>query len=101
VDQIDWQQFSKNKGKFWTAEIIETFMNNLHFKRAQYALDPNLSKNENLPWSVEFLLEYESLWDYSELAKNKEVYRCLASYITDDIINEIMSAIPNFKFLKQ
>jgi hypothetical protein len=101
VDQIDWQQFSKNKGKFWTEEIIEKFKNKLHFKRAQYALDPNLSDNESLPWSVEFLLKYESLWDYYELAKNKEVYRCLAPYITDGIVNEIMNTLPNFKFLKQ
>lgn len=99
-NKIDWQAFSINKGKFWTEELINTFSDKLHFKRAQFALDPNLSSNRFLPWSIDLLIKYKDKWDYFELAKNKVVYETIAQNITDEMIDEIISTIPDYKFLK-
>lgn len=69
-EHINWGEgfgsgVSFNRGLFWTAEIIRKF----HSRFEHPDCRRELSKNPSLPWSEEFLEEFDDLFDWDILCE--------------------------------
>jgi hypothetical protein len=58
-----------------------------------------LSSNENLSWSFELIFEFEYLWHFLTLARNKTAFQyALKEDLNDDFIGKVMHCIEsNYK----
>lgn len=72
-DFWDWDWLCMNKGISWDTKMIDRFIDKVEWGGREYFPDNSfrvkggLISNENLDWSIDFILRYEEYIDFEEL----------------------------------
>lgn len=72
-DKWDWNLLSINNGIGFTVEQIKKYMDLLTWDSGPSS-NQNIASNENLPWSVEFIANYRSQWQWWSLCRNPSIH---------------------------
>lgn len=72
-DLWDWEWLCQNEGVLWNEKMIDHFKDKVQWGGREYDKDNwfrsagGLITNDNLPWSIDFLIRYEEQIDFDEL----------------------------------
>lgn len=72
-DFWDWEWLCMNEGIYWNTELIELYIDKVEWGGRKYSSDGSfrveggLISNENLDWTIDFILRYEEYIDFEEL----------------------------------
>lgn len=70
-DVIFWGDVSENEEIEWSAGLVQTFLKYLKDEKGK--LNSTLHYNSKLPWSVEFIRHFETLWYWDILGEKSEI----------------------------
>lgn len=65
---INWDLLSSNENICWSTEYLSKVINSGYLK-SSWAL----SRNNCLPWSINFIEKHNEFWDWSQLSQNKSL----------------------------
>lgn len=66
-----WDDICENEEIDWSIGLVQTFLKN--FKDEKGKLNSILHYNRKLPWSVEFIRQFETLWYWDILGEKSEI----------------------------
>lgn len=70
-DVLCWDEICENEEINWSTELIQTFLKYLSDEKGK--LNAILHYNNKLPWSVEFIRQFETLWYWDILGEKCEI----------------------------
>lgn len=70
-DVIFWDDVSENEEIEWSTGLVQTFLKYLKDEKGK--LNSILHYNNKLPWSVEFIRHFETLWYWDILGEKSEI----------------------------
>lgn len=105
---LDWTNLCSNEGIIWNSDLIDSFskyikwggwkpcelldeMGNEISPVGGSQFDFGLINNKSIPWSIDFLLNYEHELEFEALGSNSAVWnKVFKLYINDEMIDIIM-----------
>ncbi len=99
IDFWDWEWLCQNKGVPWNAELIDRFIDKVEWGGRKYSSDGSfrvkggLISNENLDWTIDFLLRYEKHIDFDELFNDAVWDKAFKPYVDEIIVETIFRLI--------
>ena len=95
IDFWDWEWLCQNEGVSWNEEMIDHFKDKVQWGGREYNEDNSfrsaggLITNENLPWSIDFLIRYEEHIDFDELWGHHVWDKAFKPYIDKKVVDTI------------
>jgi|GEM_PF-5689129 len=89
---LNWKAIGLNKGISWTESQFERFQHHLPWQNELLSVD-NISGNENLPWSAEFIHRYHDKWNWWALSRNEGIN------LTPELIEEFKPHLVELQLL--
>lgn len=96
IDFWDWEWLCMNEGVPWDNELINQYIDKVEWGGREYSPDNSfrvkggLTSNENLDWTIDFMLRYEKYIDFDELFNDAVWDKVFKPYMDDMLIDTIL-----------
>lgn len=98
-DLWDWEWLCQNEGVPWNEELIEKFKDKVWWGGKEIGEDNwirsigGLIMNENLPWSIDFLIRHEEQIDFEELWGRYVWAKAFKPYVDEKMVDTLFRLI--------